>query len=373
MNSEHPPTPRRRRARLAWGLLLAAASGASQAGLGQAEIPGQGLDGPVTVYYPTQAEDQPVHRGRLVLKLAPDAAPAAGNGRLVVISHGSGGSPWVHADLARSLTEAGFVVAMPEHRQDNYRDDSNPGPASWAQRPAEVSRAIDAVARDPRFAPRLRLDRVGVYGGSAGGHTALTLAGGRWSPAAFARHCEAHLVEDFQSCVGLITRLTGGWADGLKKWLALTVIGWRFTDDTPHSHHDPRVAAVVSQVPSASSFDPASLARPRVPLALVTSGQDRWLVPRWHSDPILAACSPCERLAELPDGGHGAMLSPLPPGLTGLLSDMLDDPPGFDRARVVPQVNRQITGFMLRHLGAAGPAVDAPPEGAVASRPAAPQ
>ena len=81
------------------------------------------------------------------------AAPVRGNGRLVVISHGSGGSPWVHADLARSLVDAGFVVAMPQHRGDNYRDDRDPGPDSWTLRPQEVSRAIDAVAHDPRFAP----------------------------------------------------------------------------------------------------------------------------------------------------------------------------------------------------------------------------
>jgi predicted dienelactone hydrolase len=34
---------------------------------------------------------------------------------------------------------------------------------------------------------------------SAGGHTALSFAGGRWSPAQLRRHCEAHLAEDFQA------------------------------------------------------------------------------------------------------------------------------------------------------------------------------
>ena len=45
-----------------------------------------------------------------------------------------------------------------------------------------ASRAIDVVSHDARFAPLLALDRVGMYGMSAGGHTALSLAGGRWSP-----------------------------------------------------------------------------------------------------------------------------------------------------------------------------------------------
>ncbi|CAN7160316.1 MULTISPECIES: alpha/beta hydrolase family protein [unclassified Variovorax] len=331
-------------------LVLALLSGLAQASVGLGEIPATADDGPVTLYYPSGDEARPVKRGRFTLTLAPQGMPARGNGRLVVISHGSGGSPWVHADLARSLVEAGFVVAMPEHRADNYRDDSDPGPDSWTMRPAEVSRAIDAVGRDARFAPLLKLDKVGVYGMSAGGHTALSMAGGRWSPAGFKQHCEAHLVEDFQSCAGLITRLTGGIFDGVKKWAALAVIRHRFDDAAPRSHTDARVAAVVAGVPSSADFDMASLAVPRVPLGLITAQQDRWLVPRFHSDRVLEACMPrCEHIADLPTGGHGALLSPPPPGLTGLVGEMLNDPPGFDRS-AMPEVDRKTTAFFSRHL-----------------------
>jgi len=303
----------------------------------------------VTVYYPSGTAAQPVQRGRFTLELAVQGTPQPGNGRLVVISHGSGASPWVQADLARSLVEAGFVVALPEHRADNYKDDSDPGPDSWARRPLEVSHAIDAMGHDARFAPMLKLDKVGVYGMSAGGHTALTLAGGRWSPAGFKQHCEAHLAEDFQFCVGLATRLTGGPFDGLKKQVALAVIRQRFDDSTPRAYEDPRVAAAVAGVPAAADFDMASLAHPRVPLGLVTAGQDRWLVPRFHSSAVLQACPPCEHIADLPTAGHGALLSPLPPGFTGLQGDLLNDPPGFDR-RMMPEVDRQITAFFSRHL-----------------------
>jgi predicted dienelactone hydrolase len=54
----------------------------------------------------------------------------------------------------------GFVVAVPEHRGDNVKDQSAAGPESWRRRPAEVSRAIDAVGADARFKPLLALDRV---------------------------------------------------------------------------------------------------------------------------------------------------------------------------------------------------------------------
>lgn len=272
-----------------------------------------------------------------------------GNGRLVVISHGSGGSPWVHADLARALVEAGFVVALPQHHADNHRDSSNPGPDSWTRRPAEVSRAIDVVAADPRLAGLVDTHRVGVFGFSAGGHTALSLAGGRWSPASFKRHCEAHLAEDFQSCVGLITRLTGGLFDGLKKWVALAVIRHRFDDERLRDEQDERVAAVVAGMPASADFDLASLAQPRVPLGLITAQQDRWLVPRFHSDRVAQACTPCEHLADLPTAGHGALLSPSPPGLTGLVGEMLNDPPGFDRGQLA-QVDQRVVGFFQKHL-----------------------
>jgi predicted dienelactone hydrolase len=345
----------RRFANVVAALALAAAMAAitatpARAAVGQTTLAATAQDGPVTIFYPAAGEDQLVQRGRFQLRLAPDAAPVPGNGRLVVISHGSGGSPVVHTDLARALVQSGFVVAMPEHRGDNWRDDSHPGPDSWKQRPAEVSRAIDTVGRDPRFAPLLQLDKVGVYGMSAGGHTALSLAGGRWSPAGLKRHCEAHIAEDFQACVGLATSLNGNWFDAVKTAIARAVIRWRFDDDTPQAHTDPRVAAVVAAVPYAADFDMASLAQPKVPLGLLTARHDTWLHPQWHADAVLAACLPrCEHLVDLPDGGHGAYLSPLPPGLDGLVGRLLNDPAGFARCDLAA-ADQRVAAFMSRHL-----------------------
>lgn len=331
-----------------WAAMLAAlVAGPAQAAMGMTEIAAAGLDGPMTVYYPS---DSPSRRGAgpFALDVAADGRPVRGNGRLVVVTHGTGASPWVYADQARAMVEAGFVVALPLHRADNYLDHSD-AQGALERRPREVSRAIDRIGEDTRFAPLLSLDRVGVYGMSAGGHTALTLAGGRWSYANFRRHCDTHLAADFQFCVGVITQLNGGLLDGFKQWMARTVIGWRFADETVRGHEDARIAAIVAAVPAAAIFDMASLATPRVPLALVTARQDRWLVPRFHSDRVLQACGGCEHLVDLERGGHGAYLSPLPPDLSGVLAQMLADPPGFDRA-ALPAVHAKVAEFFRRHL-----------------------
>lgn len=331
--------------------MAAIGSGSAEAGMGLTEAPGEQGDAAVTIYYPSGAEEQPLQLGPFRLHLARAGLPERGNGRLIVISHGSGGAPWVHADLARMLVQSGFVVAMPEHRGDNCKDPSAPGPQSWKQRPAEVSRAIDAVARDPRFAPILRLNKVGLYGMSAGGHTALTLAGGQWSPALFTQHCEANIAQDFPACVGLITQLRGNWLDGPKKALALAAIRQRFGDATRYSHDDPRVQAVVAGVPFAADFDMNTLVAPRVPLGLVLAGGDKWLAPRFHSAPLRRACTTCEILADLPTAGHGALLSPPPSpvNLGEIAAGLLADPAGFDR-KVLPEVDRAITSFFSSHL-----------------------
>lgn len=333
-------------------LATAAAAAASHAGTGLVELPGLQGDGPVTVFYPSSGANQPVQRGPFTLQLEPKGEPVRGNGRLVVITHGSGGSPWVHTDLAHALVAAGFVVALPEHARDNYKDHSTPGPESWKRRPAEVSRAVDALAQDARLGPLLALDKVGVFGGSAGGHTALTFAGGRWSPARFKQHCEAHIAEDFSSCVGFVTRLRGNLFDGIKKAVALGVIRQRFDDATEQAYNDPRVQAAIASVPFAADFDMASLATPRIPLGMVTAGKDVNQIPRFHSSAVLAACqNRCTHIADLADASHGAMLSPMPPlhVLGTVEQELLGDPPGFDR-RVLPQVDAKVVSFFAQHL-----------------------
>jgi dienelactone hydrolase len=336
--------------RIAIGWLLAF-SCASQAGMGIVERAGEKGRVPLTVFYPTAQAEQPVKKGPFDFSLAVNAQPDPGPHPLVLISHGSGGSPWVHVDLARTLVENGFVVVMPEHHQDNYKDFSNPGPSSWKLRPAEVSQAIDLIAQDPLLGPVTSTEKVGVYGGSAGGHTALSLAGGQWSPARFRDHCEAHIAEDFSSCVGFIIRLNGGWLDGLKKQVAKVVIRWRFGDATPYRHEDRRIRAVIAAVPFAADFDLSTLVTPPVPLGLILARQDINQIPRFHGLAVQRVCETCTTVADLPQAGHGVMLSPLPPlGATDSIAfQLLGDPPGFERKQL-PALHQKVANFFKQHL-----------------------
>lgn len=323
----------------------------SYAGMGIVERIGEFDNIPMTVFYPTEQVEHIQKKGPFTFSLAPNARPTSGQHPLIVISHGSGGSPWVHVDLARTLVENGFVVVMPEHRGDNYRDFSDPGPNSWKLRPQEVSQTIQQVAQDALLGAVTSTDKVGVYGGSAGGHTALTLAGGQWSPSLFRDHCEAHISEDFSSCVGFITRLNGGWLDGLKKQVALTVIRRRFSDTTRYSHQDRRIGALIAVVPFAADFDLNTLVTPQVPLGLILAKQDINQIPHFHGQAVQQICKTCTILADLPHAGHGVMLSPLPQlgSPDSIAAQLLGDPPGFERSQL-PALHQKVADFFKLHL-----------------------
>ncbi len=320
------------------------------ASIGMSELPASAEFGPLTIFYPASVEPRVERRGPFKLSVATSAPLIPGNRRLIVISHGSPASPWVHFDRASTLVAAGFVVAVPEHFADNYKDDSEPGPPSWRRRPIEVSRAIDRIRAEGRFGSQLDLEHVGMYGMSAGGHTALTLAGGRWSPSRLRTHCQEHILEDFQACAGLFASLSGGLLDRVKVLVVRSVNDRKLDDPTWYEHTDPRITTIVSGVPFAADFDPESLRTPKVSLAIVSVRGDQWLSPKFHSDAILQACRSCGQLADLQTGGHGALLSPLPPDLSGTAAALVADPPGFDREAVVPGLNKLIAAFFVRQL-----------------------
>ncbi|MDO5288006.1 MAG: dienelactone hydrolase [Pseudomonadota bacterium] len=336
-----------------------AAQGRSASAVGYTRLRVPALAGPLTVFYPSADAAQAMPIGPYTLRVAPQGQPAAGNGRLIVISHGSGGSAVTYAELATTLVAAGFVVAVPEHEGDNWRDDRDSGPVSWQRRPHEISRAIDTVLRDARWAARLQAQAVGVYGMSAGGHTALTLAGGRWSPARGQAHCQAHLAQDFYGCVGLRAELTGGPQDAATLAAVREQLRAARPDPTEHTYTGPRVRAIVAEVPLAANFDPASLAQPVAPLGLIRASADRWLPPRFHVDAVRAACPACTLIADLPHAGHGALLAPAPQHLPPLAQRLLAGPAPLPAP--LAQSTRQATAaFFLRHLTEAGKAPGRP-------------
>jgi len=349
MNSTSP-SPHLRPARaaitsllgVAFGLL--ATSACAQVGLARWQMG----DLPVTLVYPTAQAAQTLAQGPFELQVALGAAPSPGNGRLVVLSHGTGGSPMADHALAATLARAGFVVAQPLHAGDNHLDTRKAGPESWMTRPVEVRRIIDGLASHPTWGPLLKLDKVGVHGMSAGGVTALSLAGAQWRLLNLVRHCQAPAGTDPGFCFNGITTAEGraarqasyDRARGVPEpFLPEAVKTWHGGRDGAQGadsdvRPDTRVAAVTLAVPVAAPFSAESLARIRVPVGVVSAGQDQMLQPRFHSGHVLQHCGACTLLAHLKGAAHFDLLSPWPQAVAQeTATHFLDGgttAPGFD-------------------------------------------
>ncbi len=378
-----PKAPRAKRASMlvaCAGLMAASASACAQVGFAQQEFNGL----PVTLIYPTEAKASKVTFGAFEIEVAVDAplAPApSGRRNLVVTSHGTAGSALPDHGVAAALARAGFVVAQPLHTGDNWRDASKAGPDAWRTRPAEVQQVIDALAAHPRWGTQLRFDRVGVHGTSAGGVTALSLAGAQWNTLTLLQHCNTHLEADIGFC---LTGTPDAAAQAKRRAmyesardvpaanLPAGVTAWHggrsptptptptpIPTPTPTPTFDPRpdarIASVSLAVPVAAIFSAESLARVRVPVGVIAAQADTWLAPRFHSSRVLAHCTGCTVLADLPGATHFDVMHPWPAAVGEEVARRqprgVATNPAFD-TRLRDQAYARVVEFHLQHLRA---------------------
>src|SRR5579862_8567550 len=176
---------------LAAGMMLLSglAARAGDVGFQQLTIP-DGTEKPLTVgvWYPTEAAAKPERLGTVTQAVALGAPMAGDHLALVVMSHGTGSWYGQHYDTALALAHAGFVVAAVNHTGDTY-DDHSQVLQIW-KRPEQIHRLIDYMLADWRGHAQIDAGRVGVFGFSAGGFTALAAAGGTADLTLVQPHCQ---------------------------------------------------------------------------------------------------------------------------------------------------------------------------------------
>jgi predicted dienelactone hydrolase len=276
----------------------------------------QGAPVPVRILYPSRAPERLEHFGPYPLAVATDAPVEGERLPLVVISHGTGGSPWPYRGMAAHLARAGFVVALPEHPGNSRSDDSLAGTAANLEnRPRHVRLVLDALFADAQLGRRLSAAGVGVIGHSMGGYTALAVAGGR--PSCFANESPDGQVH------------------------AVPVV------------RDPRVRALVLLAPASPWFIlEGALADVDLPILMRTAERDEH-TPALHAEIILRGVPHPERIDHrvVPNAGHFSFQSPFPPAMTRPGFPPSQDPSGFDRVAYQPVLHAEILTFLRAVLG----------------------
>jgi len=110
---------------------------------------------------------------------------------MLIYSHGSGGLNFISAFITEHLASQGFVVIAANHTGNTAVDNFVNAMVSQDQndmnRPADISAEIDGMlarsadANDP-FHNKIDANRIGLFGHSYGGYTALATVGGHTTP-----------------------------------------------------------------------------------------------------------------------------------------------------------------------------------------------
>ena len=271
---------------------------------------------PVTLVYPTQETVKPQSFGAFQISVAMNAKPSVGNQRLIVMSHGAGGGGGLtEHQLSSTLVKAGYIVAHLMHAGDNYKDTSKAGPESWKTRPLEVSQVIDALAKDAQWSRLFDTNKVGVYGMSAGGVTALVLAGGQWSLLTMLKHCDAQMDADLGFCFNGLTEDKAGQAKRKAQFQSAARAPEKYLPaelTTLQGTKDSRIKAISLAVPLVAPFTTSSLTNIITPIGVVSANNDEVLAPAFHSSYLLKLCKTCTPLIHLNPAGHFDVLAPWP-------------------------------------------------------------
>ncbi len=252
----------------------------------------------ITVWYPASdgvraarigigRRDRPLF---LIGTAAKDAPFAAGGKRpVILLSHGFGGSARIMGWFGLRLAADGYVVISVEHPGNNSLDlqpMTVAGDVLMWLRADDMTLALHTAASDPAIGPHMDLSRIGAAGFSAGGFTALLIAGARADPERFPVSAAMHEMTLLDPRIASYVAKAGA------------------------DHAVPCVRAVFLIAPAiVQGIDPRSLAGVSIPVDVVAGDADDVAPPATNAM-VVARLVPGARLSAVHGAAHYAFLAP---------------------------------------------------------------
>lgn len=275
------------------------------------------------VFYGTEAGRNAPHR--------------AGQFPLVIISHGAGGNAGQFGWIATELAEAGYAVILPNHPGTTSGNASAEAAVRVWERPADVSAVLDAIMADPDAYPYIDTSRITALGFSAGGYTAMALAGARVDPDRLQQFCDGsdHGMSD---CA----------------FLAKHGVDLHALDLSPAAQdlRDARISqAVIIDPGIIGTITDDSLASIEVPMLILNLGADH-LVPEGVHAKAAARMIPKAEHRFIPDATHFSFLAECKERGAAILRDegepdsLCDDAGGRSRAAIHQELVTVILGYL---------------------------
>ncbi|MET0962963.1 MAG: dienelactone hydrolase [Noviherbaspirillum sp.] len=286
----------------------------------------------LAIWYPSAAPTAVTAMGPGVQNVAAGGEIEGDSLPLVMVSHGTGGSAFSHFDTALALANAGFVVAAVAHPGDNHADQSHS--VSVLDRPTHVVRAIDYMLAEWRDHERIDAQRIGMFGFSAGGFTALVNAGGKPDLTLIGPHCAKHAA-DF-ACM-LLSRHNGPMPQ-----TALT--------PTADLRENRIRAAVVAAPALGFTFGDEGLRDVRIPVQLWRAEDDTLLPHPWYAEAVRNSLPAAPEYHVVPKAGHFDFLPSCSERLAAIAPQICTSQQGFDRGAFHERFNAEVVAFFNKTL-----------------------
>jgi predicted dienelactone hydrolase len=283
----------------------------------------------IGIWYPSQAMVKPESMGPTTMSIAINAPMNGQALPMIVLSHGTGGSYLGHFDTAIALADAGFVVVAMNHTGDNYADHSRS--VDIMDRPRQVSRVIDHMLSAWQGRAAIDQKRVGMFGFSSGGFTALANIGGVPDLSKIGPMCKEH-PGDF-AC-----RLLAKSESPVVAPAAFAVA-------------DARIKAAVVAAPALGfTFSPDGLRNVKVPVQLWRAENDVVVPHPRYAEAVRLALSEAPDYHVVANAGHYDFLAPCSDALASMAPAICTSAAGFDRAAFHVAFDAEIVKFFEKTL-----------------------
>lgn len=282
------------------------------------------------VFYPSGDPTIATSVGPYEIEATQDSDLAAGRYPLILLSHGTAGGLFDMHDFAAYLARHGFLVATVEHPGDNFRDQSLEGTDSvLLGRPMQMMSLLNAMVVDKRYSAHIDQTRIGAAGFSAGGYTALVMAGAKPDLGRLGEYCKSE-PDDQTFCT------------------------WGKKVQTLHPElrfvSDPRIRAVFTMAPVGVYFGCAGLKTITVPVDLFVAQADKVVNPKTNAEHIRRCLPMPPTFDVIANADHLVFLSPCTETLRAIAPALCTDPRGVDRESVHRKLDEQAVRFFARAL-----------------------
>lgn len=286
----------------------------------------------LAIWYPSLGAPQARSMGSFSQDVVSNG-PIEGTGLpLVLISHGTGGYKYSHHDTALELANAGFIVLALTHPGDNYADQS--AAVDILERPKHIVTALDYMLKEWPQRDRIAPSRVGIFGFSSGGFTALVSIGGQPDLGKVFTHCAAHPAHFVCTLVS---------KHGAQSKLAAMAATAQL--------HERRIRAAVIVAPALGfTFDAAALSKVDIPIQLWRAEDDLILPHPWYAENVRVSLARKPEYHVVPRAGHFDFLAPCTDKLAALAPQICVSQEGFDRTAFHRRFNAEVIGYFKKFL-----------------------